>query len=347
MTRGQRNRSIGAYGEQLAARRLVEAGMVVVDRNWRCDAGEIDLVLRDGEVLVVCEVKTRATAAYGHPLEAVGQAKADRLRALAGLWMQDHGLASAAGADRPRRRAAPAPGCGRGQPPAGCRLMVAFTHTVCLSGAVGHVVDVQADLSDGLVFTALVGRPDASINEARDRCRAAVTNSGFTWPNHRRTTVLLSPADLPKSGPHFDLAIAVSVLAAADPKLPRRQMERAVMIGELTLDGRLRCVPGVLPMTMAAAARGLDTVFVPEPQADEAAMVPGVSVFGVRSLAQLMAPAPGRGGAGRAAGGAAQRRAAAELAGRRADGRPRHGRHHRRSPTPATPSRSRPPADTT
>ncbi|MBV9832521.1 MAG: YifB family Mg chelatase-like AAA ATPase [Marmoricola sp.] len=167
--------------------------------------------------------------------------------------------------------------------------MVACTHTVCLTGAVGHVVDVQADLSDGVIATALVGRPDASINEARDRCRAAVANSGFTWPNHRRTTVLLSPADLPKSGPHFDLAIAVAVLAAADPKLPRRQMERAVMIGELTLDGRLRCVPGVLPMTMAAAARGLDTVFVPEPQADEAAMVPGVSVFGVRSLGQLMA----------------------------------------------------------
>ena len=84
--------------------------------------------------------------------------------------------------------------------------MVATTHTVCLSGATGHVVDVQADLSDGLIYTALVGRPDASINEARDRCRAAVANSGFHWPNHKRTTVLLSPADLPKSGPHFDLS---------------------------------------------------------------------------------------------------------------------------------------------
>ncbi len=168
--------------------------------------------------------------------------------------------------------------------------MVATTHTVCLRGANGHVVDVQADLSDGLIAMALVGRPDASITEARDRCRAAVTNSGFTWPTHRRTTVLLSPADLPKSGPHFDLAIAVAVLAAAaDSKLPRDQLRRSAMLGELTLDGRLRCVPGVLPMTMAAAARGLDTVYVPEPQAGEAAMVPGVSVFGVRSLGQLVA----------------------------------------------------------
>jgi putative endonuclease len=90
MTRGQRNRSVGAYGEGLAARRLVEAGMVLVDRNWRCDAGEIDLVLRDGDVLVFCEVKTRSGSAYGHPLEAVRPDKAARMRRLAGRWMHEH-----------------------------------------------------------------------------------------------------------------------------------------------------------------------------------------------------------------------------------------------------------------
>src|SRR5690349_22898786 len=110
--------------------------------------------------------------------------------------------------------------------------MVATTHTVCLRGAVGHVVDVQADLSDGLVATHLVGRPDASINEARDRCRAAVVNSGFDWPTTRRVTILLSPADLPKRGPHFDLPIAVAVLAA-DGKVPTRALERVVFAGEL------------------------------------------------------------------------------------------------------------------
>jgi magnesium chelatase family protein len=167
--------------------------------------------------------------------------------------------------------------------------MVAITHTVSLQGAVGHVVDVQVDLSDGLIGTSLVGRPDTSINEARDRCRAAVRNSGFTWPNTRRTTILLSPADLPKRGPHFDLAIAVAVLAAADPKFPRESLVGSAMIGELTLDGRVRCVPGVLPMTMAAAARGLESVYVPEPQTSEAAMVPGMRVFGIRSLAQVVA----------------------------------------------------------
>ena len=167
--------------------------------------------------------------------------------------------------------------------------MVATTRTVSLQGAVGHVVDVQVDLSDGLIATALVGRPDTSISEARDRCKAAVHNSGFKWPNTRRTTILLSPADLPKRGPHFDLAIAVAVLVAADEKFPRAGLESSVMIGELTLDGRLRCVPGVLPMTMAAAARGLTTVYVPEPQISEASMVPGVRVFGIRSLAQVIA----------------------------------------------------------
>ena len=168
--------------------------------------------------------------------------------------------------------------------------MVATTHTVSLQGAVGHVVDVQVDLSDGLIGTSLVGRPDTSITEARDRCRAAIINSGLAWPNTRRITVLLSPADLPKRGPHFDLGIAIAILGATDKDLPRASLtDASAMIGELTLDGRVRCVPGVLPMTMAAAARGIHTVYVPEPQTTEAAMVPGVRVLGIRSLGQVVA----------------------------------------------------------
>lgn len=164
----------------------------------------------------------------------------------------------------------------------------ATARTITLQGALGHLVDVQVDVSQGMVGTTLVGRPDAAINEGRDRCRMAIQNSHFTWPATRRVTILLSPADVPKSGPHFDLAIAVAVLGASGGLLPEA-LERTLFIGELTLDGRLRPVPGVLPMTMAAAARGLDRVFVPEPQAREAAMVPGMVVFGVRSLAQVVA----------------------------------------------------------
>ena len=90
MSTAQRNRSVGAYGERVAAQRLVADGMVVLDRNWRCPAGEIDLVLREGEVLVFCEVKTRTSDAQGHPLEAVGPAKARRLRDLAAHWLEAH-----------------------------------------------------------------------------------------------------------------------------------------------------------------------------------------------------------------------------------------------------------------
>ena len=87
---GTHNAALGAYGEQLAERHLTAAGMVVLDRNWRCDAGEIDLVLREGRVLVVCEVKTRTSDAFGAPHEAVTEAKVRRLRRLAARWLQHH-----------------------------------------------------------------------------------------------------------------------------------------------------------------------------------------------------------------------------------------------------------------
>lgn len=167
--------------------------------------------------------------------------------------------------------------------------MWASTRTVSLRGAFGHVIDVQVDVSPGSIVTNLVGRADASINEARDRCRSAIENSGFHWPTSRRITILLSPADLPKSGPHFDLAIALAVLAASGEEFPQGALGGVVMIGELTLDGRLRCVPGVLPMVMAAAARGITRVVVPEPQTAEAALVTGVEVYGARSLQQVVA----------------------------------------------------------
>jgi magnesium chelatase family protein len=168
----------------------------------------------------------------------------------------------------------------------------ATARAVSLRGALGHLIDVQADVSPGQVGTTMVGRPDASLHEARDRCRMAIINSGLTWPATKRITILLSPADLPKSGTHFDLAIAVAVLAA-DGRLPRAALEGTGFIGELTLDGGLRPVAGVLPMVLAAADRGVRRVFVPEPQADEAAMVPGMSVLGMRSLAQVVAELSG------------------------------------------------------
>lgn len=85
-------KGLGIYGEKLAAHLLVESGMTLLDRNWRCDQGEIDLVLRDGETLVVCEVKTRTSTDYGDPLEAVDEVKLKRLRRLAACWIDQHGI---------------------------------------------------------------------------------------------------------------------------------------------------------------------------------------------------------------------------------------------------------------
>lgn len=89
---GDRRMALGAYGETLAARYLVDLGLVVLDRNWRCDLGEVDLVLRDGAVLVICEVKTRSSRAFGAPLEGVDEQKAARLRRLAARWVAEHGI---------------------------------------------------------------------------------------------------------------------------------------------------------------------------------------------------------------------------------------------------------------
>ncbi len=88
----QQRQAIGGYGEHVAARHLTAAGMVVLDRNWHCDLGEIDLVLRDGDTLVICEVKTRTTLGFGSPLEAVDEAKLDRLVLLGDRWREEHGV---------------------------------------------------------------------------------------------------------------------------------------------------------------------------------------------------------------------------------------------------------------
>lgn len=166
-------------------------------------------------------------------------------------------------------------------------MSCATARTITLAGALGHLVDVEVDVSQGLVSTNLVGRPDAAITDSRERCRTAISNVELTWPATRRVTILLSPADLPKRGPQFDLAIAVGVLAATG-QLPRRWLDDTVFLGELGLSGQLRPLPAALPMVMAAARAGARRVVVPESQHAEAALVPGVEVFGLRSLRQVV-----------------------------------------------------------
>ncbi|GAA4898709.1 YifB family Mg chelatase-like AAA ATPase [Streptomyces coeruleoprunus] len=163
----------------------------------------------------------------------------------------------------------------------------ARTCSVALVGVEGVVVEVQADLEPGVAAFTLVGLPDKSLSESRDRVRAAVVNSDAEWPQ-KKLTVGLSPASVPKSGSGFDLAVAAAVLGAAELIDPRAIAD-LVLIGELGLDGRVRPVRGVLPAVLAAAEAGYRQVVVPEQTAGEASLVPGVSVLGVRTLRQLIA----------------------------------------------------------
>lgn len=163
----------------------------------------------------------------------------------------------------------------------------ARTCSVALVGVEGVVVEVQADLEPGVAAFTLVGLPDKSLTESRDRVRAAVVNSGAEWPQ-KKLTVGLSPASVPKSGSGFDMAVAAAVLGAAE-RIDPRVLADIVMIGELGLDGRVRPVRGILPAVLAAAEAGYEQVVVPECAAAEASLVPGVSVLGVRSLRQLIA----------------------------------------------------------
>ncbi|TYL51634.1 YifB family Mg chelatase-like AAA ATPase [Nocardioides sp. BGMRC 2183] len=167
-------------------------------------------------------------------------------------------------------------------------MSFATAHSVALNGALGHLIDVQVDVSAGQAGVTVVGRADAALREGQERVRMALINSGYGWPSAKRTTILLSPADLPKSGTHFDLAIAAAVLSACDA-LDARALVRTAFIGELTLSGGLRPAAGVLPMTLAAAERGIRRVVVPEPQTEEARMVPDMEVIGARSLSQAVA----------------------------------------------------------
>lgn len=132
-----------------------------------------------------------------------------------------------------------------------------------------------------------MGLGDATVSEARDRVRSAVVNSGTGWPEHR-VTINLAPSSLPKNGSHYDLAIAIAVFMAKR-LVPADGCADTVFLGELALDGRVRAIRGVLPAALAAVEAGVGRVVVPEANACEAGLVPGIEVIGVRSLRHAVA----------------------------------------------------------
>ncbi len=158
--------------------------------------------------------------------------------------------------------------------------------SVGLTGLQGRLVEVEADLAEGLPGLTVIGLPDASVGEARDRVRAAIVNSGERWPP-RRITLALSPASVPKRGSGFDLALAAAVLAA-DGVVPVEALHGRVLLGELGLDGRVRAVPGVLPSLLTAVRAGVRRAVVPGANLGEARLLPDLDAAGVATLRDLV-----------------------------------------------------------
>jgi magnesium chelatase family protein len=171
-------------------------------------------------------------------------------------------------------------------------VTLARTWSVGLAGVHGALVEVEVDMAAGVPQVVLVGLPDAVVRQSVDRVRAAVVNAGASFPQ-RRITIGLSPAAMPKQGSGFDLALAAAVLAASGA-VPRRSVDRLVLLGELGLDGSVRGIRGVLPAVLAAARAGHTQVVVPAANAEEAALVDTVEVLAATTLAQVVAHLGGK-----------------------------------------------------
>ncbi len=164
--------------------------------------------------------------------------------------------------------------------------MLARVHTCAVIGLDGQVVEVEVDTGRGLPSFFLVGLPDAAVKESSERVRSAIKNSGLHM-HGGRITVNLAPADLRKAGPSYDLPIAVGILAATE-QIPADGLDGALFVGELSLDGSVRHVRGVLPAAAFAAKNGFRTVYVPHDDAAEAALIEGIDVIPVTSLVDLV-----------------------------------------------------------
>ncbi|HHX23637.1 MAG TPA: YifB family Mg chelatase-like AAA ATPase [Thermoanaerobacterales bacterium] len=164
--------------------------------------------------------------------------------------------------------------------------MLAKVKSCSIYGLESFLVDVEVDISNGLPAFDIVGLPDAAVKESRERVRAAIKNQSFTFPI-KRITLNLAPADIKKEGPHFDLPIALGILAATE-QMPQDVLNQYAIIGELSLDGRIRPVNGVLPMAIGIKEKKLKGIVVPWENVEEAAVIRGIEVIGVSSLSEAV-----------------------------------------------------------
>lgn len=166
--------------------------------------------------------------------------------------------------------------------------MLSITNSAALQGIDSYAVAVEVDLGNGLPAFDIVGLPDSAVKESRERVRTAIKNAGFTFPV-KRITVNLAPADTKKEGAAFDLPIALGILTATDEyQMKGRDLSEFLMIGELSLDGSLRPVSGVLPMVYGSQTRGIKKCIIPYENAEEAALVKGMEVYGFKHLKEVI-----------------------------------------------------------
>lgn len=165
-------------------------------------------------------------------------------------------------------------------------MVIGTSLSVGLVGLKAFVIQMQAFVSQGLPHFSIIGLPDASLSEARERVKSACQASGFSWPQ-TRVTVNLSPASMPKRGASHDLAIAVSVLGAAGA-IGKDCLAETVVLGELNLDGSVLPVNGVLPICLYAHEHGIHRLIVPQANLEEAKLVDGLDVIGIRHLGELI-----------------------------------------------------------
>ncbi len=164
--------------------------------------------------------------------------------------------------------------------------MLATVQSSALQGIDATLVEVEVDLGRGLPQLSIVGLPEAAVRESRERVRSAIRNSGYAFPAER-TTINLAPADVKKEGSAYDLPIALGLLAASGT-LPPELLAGQVIVGELSLDGRVKPVRGALAIADATAALGIPRLLLPAPNAREAALVPGLEVYGLSSLGEAV-----------------------------------------------------------
>lgn len=163
--------------------------------------------------------------------------------------------------------------------------MLAKVTSCAVVGLDGVLIQVEVDISNGLPSMTIVGLPDAAVQESRERVRAAIKNSSLPFPRER-VTVNLAPADIRKAGPAYDLPIAVGILLACEQIYG--DVSQAIVMGELSLDGGVRHVSGVLPMASLAKQAGFTTLFVPAEDAAEASLIEGLTVYPIEALLQLI-----------------------------------------------------------